>query len=1250
MSEKNGVFSEFTNLYQLSKTLRFELKPVWKTKELLEWDNLFPKDKKIDEIYQNIIKPCLTDLHSELIEESLEWASLELSEDTYQLWKLSINKYGNENEKKKAKETFDKEKKELRKQIVNYLKNSRIKNKYSQITWYEILWQKEIIPILAEIYWNKIYNKDTTDKSKKYKNPDLIWKTYKELINDYFIWFFTYLSTFKNNRSNLYKDDGKASRVATRVIDENMLRFFQNKKSYESFEGLIDLNSAEQDCFNALYFQNYLNQKGIDFYNNIIWEINSKVNTYNQNNKWWTKLPKLIRLHKQMLAKPDKESIFSFVNSIIEDDEDLEKNIKTFIKDAKNKIEWSIGSILKALWEEMFDYEKIYFKSSILKDISNKYLDNWNILWSLLPEGENSENKSKWKKNNEVISLKEIKDAVDSIEIEWFIKKHWLDHNSIKSDNPFSQLLEVILLDANIQKENLENYTKILDEKVFSDKFSANIRNSKKDIKIWEINMTAKTLIKETIQTVLQFEQILRYFSLEKWQWENKEIINVEFDSDFYNEIDRFYSDDFKPYKFFNAVRNYLTKKQYSTDKVKLNFDNSTLLDWWDKNKESSNLWVILRKGEKYFLAIMGKKENKIFRDSNNELYSNQWEVYEKLEYKLLPWANKMLPKVFFSKKNIDFFNPSDKVLAIREKESFKQWKDFSLQDLHTWIDFMKTSLDRHPERSKFWFVFKETSQYEKINEFYSDVENQWYKVSFVPVGLEVLHKYVEQWKVYLFQIYNKDFSKNSKWKDNLHTKYWKALFEKENFNNWVSFKLNWGAEIFFRPATIIEKKEKKLTKFNDWAIENKRFTENKTFFHCPITLNFTDKKEFKINDKVKEYAKKHKMNVIGIDRWEKHLLYYALIDQNWNILKKGDDTQLCSMNTLISKLPNWTEKETNYYDKLIKKEWDRAKERTDWNEIENIKEMKQWYLSHVVNKIVNLAIQNNAIIVLEDLNSGFKNSRKKVERQIYQNFELALTKKLNFVVDKNLSDNELWWLYNAYQLTPKIENFQDIYAQTWIVFYTQAGYTSITCPICWFRKNIYKKYDSLIWVQKWIKDIELKIEKDWSDFSFFYTLASLEDKKWNKREKINRKITTKKQVRLFNERIEKWTAFKSTEKTLSEEFSNLFKEFWIDEKNIVKSMLEKSDVKLFKDFIFYRNLLLQIRNSQEWDDWGYLQCPACEFHSNKWFQWSDFNWDANGAYNIARKGVMILDKINKDEKTLWITNVEWDNFAQKEF
>ena len=81
---------------------------------------------------------------------------------------------------------------------------------------------------------------------------------------------------------------------------------------------------------------------------------------------------------------------------------------------------------------------------------------------------------------------------------------------------------------------------------------------------------------------------------------------------------------------------------------------------------------------------------------------------------------------------------------------------------------------------------------------------------------------------------------------------------------------------------------------------------------------------------------------------------------------------------------------------------------------------------------------------------------------------------------------------------------------------------------------------------------------------------------------------------------------------------------------------------------MFYRNLLLQIRNSKEWDDGWYIQCPHCGFHSDNGFQWHHFNGDANGAYNIARKWAMILKKIKSEEDTLGITNVEWDNFSQK--
>ncbi|NCQ82230.1 hypothetical protein GW750_05535 [bacterium] len=48
------------------------------------------------------------------------------------------------------------------------------------------------------------------------------------------------------------------------------------------------------------------------------------------------------------------------------------------------------------------------------------------------------------------------------------------------------------------------------------------------------------------------------------------------------------------------------------------------------------------------------------------------------------------------------------------------------------------------------------------------------------------------------------------------------------------------------------------------------------------------------------------------------------------------------------------------------------------------------------------MVLKYNALVVLENLNTGFKNSRKKIEKSAYQNLEVALAKKLSFLVDKS--------------------------------------------------------------------------------------------------------------------------------------------------------------------------------------------------------------------------------------------------------
>ena len=58
--------------------------------------------------------------------------------------------------------------------------------------------------------------------------------------------------------------------------------------------------------------------------------------------------------------------------------------------------------------------------------------------------------------------------------------------------------------------------------------------------------------------------------------------------------------------------------------------------------------------------------------------------------------------------------------------------------------------------------------------------------------------------KLYLFQIYNKDFAPGANGTPNMHTLYWKNLFSEENLKN-VVLKLNGEAELFYRPAGIKE-------------------------------------------------------------------------------------------------------------------------------------------------------------------------------------------------------------------------------------------------------------------------------------------------------------------------------------------------------------------------------------------------------------------------------------------------------------
>ena len=84
------------------------------------------------------------------------------------------------------------------------------------------------------------------------------------------------------------------------------------------------------------------------------------------------------------------------------------------------------------------------------------------------------------------------------------------------------------------------------------------------------------------------------------------------------------------------------------------------------------------------------------------------------------------------------------------------------------------------------------------------------------------------------------------------------------------------------------------------------------------------------------------------------------------------------------------------------------------------------------------MMVKYDAIVVMEDLNVGFKRGRFKVERQVYQKFEKALIDKLNYLVTtKDESEYGIAGsVSNAYQLTEKFKSFKDMGKQNGMLFY----------------------------------------------------------------------------------------------------------------------------------------------------------------------------------------------------------------------
>ena len=1234
-------YSDFTRLYSLSKTLRFGLIPVGDTlKNVIESDILKEDEQRAEDYVK--VKNLIDEYHKAFIEDVL--TDFHFPEEGDNSLKEYYALFQAKDKDEKAEKNFEKAQEKLRKLVVSaFTKDERFKS----------LDKKELIQQMIPEFLR--------EKGAPEEDIALVQK-----FND----FTTYFTGFHQNRGNIYSEEAKATSIAHRIVHENLPKFLSNMKTFEiikqepemqeclqQIEKEMGLDPSEwslEHTFSLTGFNHVLSQKGIDTYNSLIGGrteeqassstlkkikgINEHINLFNQTHPQ-QRLPKLQFLFKQILS--DRGTI-SWLPQTFDNDQQLLQAVEDAYQSLKENVLKEGNSNLVSLLASLKDYDLngIHINNNLqLTDISQKMFGQWQFIQEAITADLSAQNPRKKKEQEEAYCERIQKEL-----------KRRKSFSIAYIDSCIRQKMDS--MDADSKKDflpSLEDYFKTMGQ----DRLNATSNNLLQKLEcahgafkpLYDLSSEVKSLAADEGQTELVknlLDVVMEWMHFVKPLRGNED--ESLKDERFYGEFMPFWTELERIIPLYNMVRNHLTKKPFEVSKIKLNFKNSTLLDGWDKNKEKDNTSVLLRKDGFYYLAIMNKKFNKVFEDSQ---LRSDGECYEKLVYKLLPGPNKMLPKVFFPKKKAPVLPPSEEILRIKESGSFKKGDNFSVEDMHKLIDFYKQALDKHEEWRNFNFKFSPTESYKDMNGFFNEVLNQGYKIKFVPVSVAYIEQLVAEGKIYLFRLHNKDFSPASKGRPNLHTLYWKALFDERNLQD-VVFKLNGQAELFYRKKSLPQKithpantpiknknklNAKPVSVFTYDLIKDRRYTVDHFQFHVPITLNFGVQDQPNLNQKVNEFLRENPdVHLIGLDRGERHLLYLSIIDTKGNIIEQH------SLNVIESGQSNQINK-TDYHNLLDTRETERRQARVGWKQINSIKDLKEGYLSQVINIIAQHMLKHPSIVVLEDLNQGFMRGRQKVEKSVYQRFEKQLIDKLNYLVSKQADAEDVGGLFNALQLTNKAgDSFNG--RQNGFLLYIPAWNTSKIDPVTGFVNFFDTRYTSIPQAQQFFnkfKDIRFNEDKQWfefeTDYSCFTAKAAASRKDWNI-------CTYGPRIRTFRnpEHNNQW---ENETISLTNEFKRLFEEHQINFHTALKPQIVNQQSKnFFTKLLELFKLTLQMRNSEVNSEVDFIISPVANeqgvFFDSRTItdaKQGPENADANGAFNIARKGLLWLRQLIQAEE-----------------
>lgn len=436
--------------------------------------------------------------------------------------------------------------------------------------------------------------------------------------------------------------------------------------------------------------------------------------------------------------------------------------------------------------------------------------------------------------------------------------------------------------------------------------------------------------------------------------------------------------------------------------------------------------------------------------------------------------------------------------------------------------------------------------------------------------------------------------------------------------------------------------------------VKDRRFTQDKFFLHMPLVLNFNTSnmtaKAF--NQEVNETIKKAEtVNVIGIDRGEKNLLYISVINEKGEILEQK------SLNNITSHDSKNGVVKTPYHTLLDQKQRNRQKARSEWKTIDDIKNLKEGYLGHVIGEVVRLMVKYNAVLAIENLDSGFKKGRLKFEKQVYQKFENALINKLNYLVLNDKADNEIGGARKAYQLTTPASDMKYVQNQAGFMFYVSAWNTTRIDPTTGFVDLLRPRYENMNAARNFINKfdaIRYNFEQGYFEFEFNYgsfdETPDLPENQWV--------VCSHGSLRYVYDNKANDGMGALVAVNINKMLLELFKGAGINlsKDDLIEDICKVNKKEFFETLMYCLKVLLMIRYSNPTSDEDFVLSPVKNavgvfFDSREAKAGQPCDGDANDAFNIAMKGLWAVKQIKQateaDKIKISPNKQEWLAFSQ---